>query len=522
MVNNKRLITRAPFFQRLLLTLLIACGTGCATVDFDAAKPASHALTDTANTYLGKLAAKHAHHPPKESGFYLVTNSIDALAIRLMLAERAERSIDAQYYMIDNDIVGKVFFSSLLRAADRGVRVRLLIDDINTADMEHKLAALADHPNIELRLFNPFANRTYRAFSAWDFQRVNRRMHNKSLTMDNQITIIGGRNIATEYFAANSEYNFGDLDTLAVGPVVNDTSRMFDAYWNHRNAIPYVQLSGQKPDDGKRLDTVRKTLEDNIEALRDTPYADALLESLDDYTGEGGKKFTWAPYQLVYDSPDKSLGSKEAENAPSIVTPLARTARSAKESLLIISPYFVPRSAGIKSLTELQDSGVQVDIVTNSLASSDHILVHGGYAACRKPLLEHGVRLFEVRGDNRISGTKDAGTHKAKSSLHAKIFIVDERYFFMGSFNWDPRSARINTELGIIIDSPEISAQIGDLIYATAPKNSYEVFLNENGSLRWKTFSEGPEVIYSNEPDTSFFTRLKANLGRALPIRGQL
>jgi len=174
----------------------------------------------------------------------VVSDSIDALAIRLLLAERAERSIDAQYYLIDNDIVGKVFFASLLRAADRGVRVRLLVDDINTVGMEHKLAGLADHRNIQLRLFNPFANRTFRALDAWDFGRINRRMHNKSFTVDNHITVIGGRNIATEYFAANTEYNFGDIDTLAMGPVVVDTSRMFDSYWNHRNAIPYQQLSG--------------------------------------------------------------------------------------------------------------------------------------------------------------------------------------------------------------------------------------------------------------------------------------
>lgn len=165
---------------------------------------------------------------------------------------------------------------------------------------------------------------------------------------------------------------------------------------------------------------------------------------------------------------------------------------------------------------------MQIDVLTNSLASSDHLLVHGGYAGCRKPLLEHGVRFFEVRGDSRISGTRRAGTRRAKSSLHTKAFVVDQRYFFMGSFNWDPRSAVINTELGIIIDSPRISAAVTRLIYAAAPTNTYEVFLSKDGSLRWRTFDEGPEVIFDKEPDTSFFTRLKANLGRALPIRSQL
>ncbi len=507
---------------RLLLAALITFSAGCATVDFDAPKPPSHALTDTGDTSLGKLFTKHAYRPPNESGFYLISDSIDALAIRLLLEERAERTIDAQYYMVADDIVGKVFFASMLRAADRGVRVRLLIDDINTGGMEHKLAGLADHPNIELRLFNPFANRSFRAFNAWDFQRINRRMHNKSFTVDNQITIIGGRNIATEYFAANTEYNFGDLDTVAVGPVVAETSRMFDGYWNHRNAIPYQQLSGQKADGGKRLDAVRDTLQDNREALRDTPYAAAVRDSLEEFLEDGDKQFTWAPYQLVYDSPDKSISSEAAEDAHSIVTPLLQTAKSAEESLLIISPYFVPRSRGVENLAKLQDSGVQIDVVTNSLASSDHLLVHGGYAAARKPLLRHGIRICEVRGNIHIAGTEGWRAKRSKSSLHTKAFVVDRRYFFMGSFNWDPRSADINTELGIIIDSPELASYAADVVYAAAPALCYQPFLDDQGRLRWREFKNGQERILKHEPDTSFFTRLKANLGRALPIRGQL
>ena len=192
-----------PALKKLLASLLISLLWGCATVDFDAPKTVSRAITDTSDTGLGKLFARHATRPKNESGFYIINDSIEALAARLLLAAWAEKSIDAQYYMINNDIIGKVFFDSLVRAADRGVRVRLLIDDISTGGMEHKLAGLADHPNIELRLFNPFASRSFRAFDAWDFGRINRRMHNKSFTVDNQVTIIGGRNIATEYFAAN-------------------------------------------------------------------------------------------------------------------------------------------------------------------------------------------------------------------------------------------------------------------------------------------------------------------------------
>lgn len=508
--------------KKLLASLLISLLWGCATVDFDAPKAASRAITDTGDTRLGKLFARHATRPKNESGFYIVSDSIDALAIRLLAAEWAEKSIDAQYYMINNDTIGKVFFDSLLRAADRGVRVRLLVDDINTGGMEHKLAGLSDHPNIELRLFNPFASRSFRAFDAWDFGRINRRMHNKSFTVDNQITIIGGRNIATEYFAANNEYNFGDLDTFAVGPVVRDTSRMFDAYWNHRNAVPYKQLSGQKKDDGARLQAVRETLQDNADTLRDTPYAQAVHDSLEDFIDGENKKLTWAPYQLVFDSPDKSLGEEEAEEAPGIVTPLLRSVRSAQESLLIVSPYLVPRDNAATGYEALQDSGIQVDILTNSLSSSDHTLVHSGYASSRKALLEHGVRLYEVRGDLHIEGTRESGQRKAKSSLHTKAFIVDKRYFFMGSFNWDPRSADINTELGIIIESPEIATRLADRFYKLAPQMCYIPFLDDQGRLRWREFNNGKTEILSKEPDTTAYQRLKANLGRVLPVRNQL
>lgn len=511
-----------PRYYKAILCALILTLSACATVDFDAPKAESHALTDTGDTRLGKYFLKHADRPKTQSGFYIVTNPIDALALRLLLASWAERSIDAQYYMVENDIIGKVFFESLLRAADRGVRVRLLIDDINTGGMEEKLAGLADHPNVELRLFNPFANRNVRALNAWDFGRINRRMHNKSFTVDNQATIIGGRNIATEYFSANEKYNFGDLDTFAVGPVVRETSDMFDAYWNHEYAVPYKQLSGQEDDGGKRLAAVRETLQDNTESLRDTPYAEAVRDSYEEFIEDQDEKLVWAPYQLVFDSPDKALGYAIAEETPGIVTPLLRSVRSANESLLIVSPYFVPRKAGEEGIGALQDSGVQIDIITNSLASSDHTLVHSGYAASRKAILRHGVRICETRGNLHIAGTEDANAKQAKSSLHTKAFIVDRRYFFMGSFNWDPRSRDINTELGIIIKSPEIAGHLADRVHAMAPELCYQPFLNEQGQLRWRERNDGVVDILDHEPDTTYFQRLKASLGRALPIRGQL
>jgi len=508
------------FFVPLCLSLVLLL-PGCSTVDFDAEKSTSHVLEDTDNTRLGKAVAPGIVAHPGQSGFHLMTESIDALAARLLLAELAERTLDVQYYLIGDDPIGDVFFTSLLRAADRGVRVRLLIDDLGTVGLEDDLMALSDHPNIQLRLFNPFASRALRAFDAWDFRRLNRRMHNKSFTVDNQMTIIGGRNIATEYFALNPDYNFGDLDTLAIGPIVTETSRMFDSYWNHERAVPFRQLSHQQHDDGKRLDTIRESYQDNLEALRSTGYGDAVKVSYDDYLGSDLGLYQWANYELVFDSPDKNLIEQSA-TADSIRTPLAESILGAKESFVLISPYFVPRKSGIEAIAKMQDEGIQVDVVTNSLASSDHLLVYGGYSPVRKPLLEHGVRIYEIRGDLDIAGTEHAGTRGSKSSLHTKAFIVDRQYFFMGSFNWDPRSAFINTELGVIIDSKEIAAPLADSLISSAPESSYEVFLNERGKLRWRTVEAGEELILDQEPDTGFWTRFFGAMSRLLPIESQL
>jgi putative cardiolipin synthase len=248
--------------RHLVVVFALALTSACATIDFDYPRSPSLAVQDTDDTNLGRQVDREvANHPTNESGFYPIYDGIEALAARLSMAERAERSIDAQYYLIKRDIVSTVFIDALLRAADRGVRVRLLLDDIFTAGYDAGMAGLDSHPNFEIRIFNPFGRAGGRILNAiTDFSRINRRMHNKSFTVDNQITLIGGRNIADEYFGAREDARFSDLDVVGIGPVVQQVSEMFDAYWNHETAFPLPAFAKMPEDPAAELERVRGVL----------------------------------------------------------------------------------------------------------------------------------------------------------------------------------------------------------------------------------------------------------------------
>jgi len=509
--------------KRCFVTIAFAWLCGCATVDFDYPKTESVAIQDTDETYLGKgLEGEVEAHQPGYSGFFPISDGIDALSVRLLLAERAERSIDAQYYLLKDDIVGRAFISVLLKAADRGVRVRLLLDDVFTSGYDAGMAGLDSHPNFEIRIFNPFANRSARFMDGiTSFSRVNRRMHNKSFTVDNQMTLIGGRNIADEYFGAREDAKFGDLDVLAVGPVVNDVSVMFDSYWNHERAAPIAAFAKMPDDPAAELERIRIELEESNQQIAESNYAEAVREQVLEYIETDDSVFIWAPYTLAVDSPDKAFKSKAAE-AASIKTPLRESLLSAQSEIVVLSPYFVPRKSGIEAFSEIQSRGVDVAIITNSLAANNQSSVHAGYAPSRKPLLRSGVKIFEVRADADVSGSQIVAASGAKATLHTKAFIVDRKEVFIGSFNFDPRSANINTELGVIIRSPELAEQLAARIDAALAEQTYEVFLDEKGKLRWRGLENGQEVILEKEPQTKWSQRFSAGFMRILPIRGQL
>ena len=507
-------VSRVFFAATVLLVI-----AGCASIDFDYPRAESHALTDTAETHLGKqIIPVVATKPEDQSGFYPMNDGIDALAARLLMAQRAEKSIDVQYYLIKDDIVGRAFIYSLLLAADRGVRVRLLLDDMFTKGYDVGMAALHAHPNFEIRIFNPFhRGATGKAQSAFTgFGRINRRMHNKSFTIDNQITLIGGRNIADEYFGAREDAKFGDLDVLAIGPIVQEVSNMFDTYWNHPTALPAPAFVKELDDPESALNELRERLEAARQKITGSKYAEAVRQTVFRYVENDEKLFEWAPYQLVVDSPDKGI-KKKAKEAESIITPLIESLRSAEKELIVISPYFVPRKAGIEGFTEIQKSGVQVTIITNSLAANNQFTVHGGYAPSRKPLLKAGVKIYEVRPDADVSGTEYVDASGARATLHTKSFIVDDKEVFIGSFNFDPRSAYLNTELGVIIRDAELAMVYSELIDDALQDQTYEVFLNEKGKVRWRGYKDGQEIIYDKEPDTTWGQRFSAGFARIIP-----
>ena len=507
-----------------LITIFLVAYTGCTTINFDYPRKESSVIRDTGDTLLAqKLAGISNLHPAGNSGFHPLENGIDALTARLILAERAERSIDLQYYLIKDDIVGKVFLRALLGAADRGVRVRILLDDFFIQGQDAALVAIDSHQNIQVRIFNPFNRGTAGRLisSVTSFNRINRRMHNKSFTVDNQVTVIGGRNIADEYFGAREDVNFADLDVVGVGPIVQEVSNMFDIYWKHETALPALAFMKELDDPKAELKRIRSDLEKSYQYIVTSEYADAVTNKILEFIDTDPTIFSWAPFEFVYDSPDKGIKSR-SRDAPSITVPINECLSSAKSEIQIISPYFVPRSTGVSTLGEIQSQGVQVTILTNSMAANNHLAVHSGYAPFRKPLLKHGVKIYEVRPEANMSGAEILAASGAKATLHTKSFIVDRKELFIGSFNFDPRSANINTEMGVIVKNPDLANYFARRIEAALPFQTYEVFLNKDKKLRWRGIDNGRTVIYDQEPNTKFSKRFMTSVLGLLPIKGQL
>jgi len=497
--------------------LLLVGATACATLpDNDSrslttAVPAEH----TRDTRLGRAVTPVAERNPKLSGILPLTDPEEAFAVRYRLAEVAERTLDIQYYIWRDDKTGTLLFDALWDAAERGVRVRLLLDDLNTYSLDDTLLELHGHPNIEVRLFNPFINRTSRVLGFLrDFDRSNRRMHNKSFTADNQATIIGGRNISDRYFGAGTAPIFTDLDVLAVGPVVEDVSNDFDLYWASRSAFSAdVIIAGQKQAYQPIPERARHVENDPdaaryMQAIRDSEvYAELLDQKAD---------FIWAPVIMVSDSPEKGLGEAEGEDL--ITYQLREAIGEPRSHIELITPYFVPTRAGVRALEQLAGQGIEITILTNAYESTDVAWVHSGYAKWRKRLLEAGIQLYESRHmvEHRDYELDRFGS--GASSLHAKTFSVDGERVFVGSFNFDPRSAALNTELGFIIDSAELATAIDQTFSERALYDAYQVRLSSTGRVYWLKREPGEIKRYDSEPGTHMWERAKVRFFSWLPI----
>jgi len=488
---------------------------GCASGPVDYPRTDSSVITDTQETTAGRHVAKWRQGHPGMSGFYPLVNGMDALGARLGLIDLAERTIDAQYFLMKGDDAGVLFADKLLEAADRGVRVRLLLDDVFTSIDDNTLVLLNEHPNIELRLFNPVSRRGIPLLNfLGDFERANRRMHNKSFTVDNQVTIVGGRNIAEEYFDLKSGQSFRDLDVFAIGPVAGEIGITFDRFWNHALSVPMEAFWTGK--DAPDLPAARAEASQELQDAMQSIYAKAVgSDFVRDLIGERIVLYP-ATGEVITDDPEKLLNKVSADHQL-LVTRMAEVVADADSDVIVVSPYFIPGTDGVEFWRSLTERGVRVVILTNSLASNNHVPVHAAYARYRHPIIRAGVELREMRVDaSEVPRRKDDDAFESVT-LHTKGMIIDRRYTFIGSLNLDPRSIDINTELGVLVDSVEMADSLQQPFERRLPEMSYRVVENENGQLRWHGLIDGHEVVEKNEPQAGSWRRFKAFLSRMLP-----
>jgi putative cardiolipin synthase len=513
----------------LLPVFLVAQLGGGVGLPDNSDRSVSHSITvaEGEQTWLGKAFAEDLAAHPGQNGVMLLRNGRDAFVARAALAELAERSIDLQYYMFHHDTVGDLLIYEVIQAADRGVRVRMLIDDMYGNEGEDAWVALDAHPQIEVRFFNPWIRGEPRNLQfITRFQDINYRMHSKTYTVDNQATILGGRNIGNEYFEADPDLSFSDLDALAIGPVVQDVAAQFDEYWNSKHAYPVATLVREgRP---KELDELRSEKEeffeehstsDYLEALRDSPLANALRDDT--------LKLHWGEATVIHDSSEKKAHDEEWSEEL-LISQLAPYITEAKTDVVIVSPYFVPGEVATEALCKLSRDGVRVRILTNSLVSNDVAAVHAGYSKYRKPLLRCGVELWELNERLRLHEQKIFTwlPGLSKSSLHAKTMAFDRRIMFVGSFNFDQRSLHINNEIGILINNDDLAGNSTDNFDRNIDEVAFQVTLETdsegNETLRWVGKEDGMKVAFDSEPYASWWLKLAVEIMKLLPIESQL
>jgi putative cardiolipin synthase len=508
----------------LIRNLLLALGSailaaGCATSSVD--KPVSHALPLASSGVVVRTAnSLAARHGRTKSSFRLLENNREALDWRLALADSAHSSIDCQYFLWHADHSGRLLLSRLLQAADRGVRVRVLVDDFLLKAKDRDIAALSRHPNLEIRIFNPAKlRRTMVGGGAeflLNFSELNRRMHNKTFTADNAISIVGGRNIADAYFGLDEKYNFRDLDTLVAGPVVPEISAGFDLYWNSARATPGDEIGWGNS--GGDLDAVRSKYgaiirEGENGALKEIPIPPR----------NWSREFARLPSRTVSGRATFLQDTaEESDDDRRLVRNLFSADQAPKRELLVATPYLIPLKTGMERLRQWRAAGVEVKIVVPTLAANNHTAAHSHYKKYRKGILESGARLYEYRHDPSEASRRFADTPPVRGgfvSFHLKALVIDRRRCFIGSLNLDPRAMEINTESGLLVDSPQLAGQLADVLEDLAkPENSWELSLDARNKLLWTSATgtrTSPPARGAKQRFADFFTRM-------LPVEGQL
>lgn len=519
-----RKVTRRARYVLVAVVLIavVVLQSQCTYVPFDAKRttttsddiPLTGALFERANALTESVGESSTYFP--------LVDGNDALGIRLDLIQQAEKTLDLQYFLLKPDRAGAVISVALLEAANRGVRVRFLLDDIFTTASDELLAYLDSHENFELRLFNPLSRRSTKTMNfVFDFGRVNRRMHNKSMIADGTVSVFGGRNIAEEYFQLETSAEFADFDLLAIGPMVSDISKEFDTFWNDEFSVPISAIV-------KEIDPSEISQSDaKLDALSKQALSDVYKKALSSEYLASILNNTVAPSKtnavLVTDTPDKlRVSVRKGQEFRTLSNFMTEKIQASAEDVLIITPYFVPMKEEVEMYQELAASGVRVRVITNSLAATNHAYVHGGYAPHRKDLLKSGVELYEVRADApQVLGTVPPDS-EITLTMHTKAAVFDEKTVFIGSMNFDPRSIRITTEVGIFLSDGPGASNLMNSIDQTLNDHTYQVGLDEKGDLTWSWHGKGEREVLTSEPGASFLKKFVATVARYLPVRGQM
>jgi putative cardiolipin synthase len=522
-----------------LLLCALAGIQGCASLPPGAKyeKQASVAYAHPEDTRIAKQFSAAAAAHSGSSAFRIISRGADGFAVRMQLIDRAEHSLDLQYFIYHEDQTGQLITEALLRAADRGVHLRLLVDDGATEPGDGRIRLLAAHPQIEVRIFNPFA---YRGNStvmrgveyAFNHRRLDFRMHNKLMLIDNASALIGGRNIGDQYFQIDPQGQYADDDVFVYGPTVQKLSESFDSYWNSALAIPVQALSGGAPKAAElaayrtELSAARQKAQDaGASYLKDAESGAPLAGILD-----GALPVVWASALVVCDPPDKRHEHAASTRSAFAYEPVAKTVTAVRSELLMITPYFVPTPGESQALKELRQRNVRVGILTNSLESTTEVSAHAGYQRHRTEMLQSGVELHEVRAapeKSRGSGQSAALSRYGNYGLHAKLYTFDRSKLFIGSMNFDQRSAWLNTEVGLLIDSSELAQQaVARYDAMTQLDNAYEVLLQPDAEghprLVWRTRIGERVVETTHEPTRNAWRGLRDDVLELMPIDDEL